>query len=244
MADVDKYPWMKWWAADWLADGALALCSPATRGIWADLRCHMHLMGRSGTITGNVASLARLGRCTAEEMKAAIAELEHSQACDLDTTSRECSGVVTLTDRLMFQEAKDRDLATLRQRKKRGGAPVTPESRDRGKKREVRRKKRPLPLLDFVDLKIPPALQSPVSVQAIRDWVAYKIKRREGYLAWDFLERKLAEFVPHGPEALAAAVNHSMGNNYSGLFPPKNGRQQSFIPGAGQNFQGGQLDDM
>ena len=74
---------------------------------------------------------------------------------------------------------------------------------------------------------------------AIQDWLSYKVKRGEAYRDPAYLGRKVAEFQAAGPAAFIAAVNSSIGSNYSGLFPTK-GTNDKSTPrvGPGQRFQG------
>lgn len=57
--------------------------------------------------------------------------------------------------------------------------------------------------------------------QAIADWLSYKAKRGETYKDAAFLGRKVAEFAAAGPAAFVAAVDSSIGNSYSGIYPAK-----------------------
>ena len=43
-----KLPWLKFYPADWLSDEALRGCSPAARGLWADMICLMAKSKRHG----------------------------------------------------------------------------------------------------------------------------------------------------------------------------------------------------
>lgn len=111
---TDKLPWMQWYGGDWLADPCVTLCSPATRGIWMDLLCHMHRDGRRGQVTGTLAQLARMGRCTTDEVKAAIAELESTKTADVDCSR---NAVVTVRNRRMARAEKDRKSNARRQQR-------------------------------------------------------------------------------------------------------------------------------
>lgn len=118
---MSKLPALQFYIGDWLKDPKLSMCSPATRGIWMDLLCAMHELDRSGLITGTTDQLARLCRCTAVEISAAIAELKETKAADVT----ERNGNVTVANRRMQREAKLREDNNNRVRKHRGNAPVT-----------------------------------------------------------------------------------------------------------------------
>lgn len=122
-----KMFWIKFCPGDWLKDPNLSKCSPATRGIWIDLICAMHESSRSGKISGTAAQLARVCRCTAAEMQAAIDELNATETA----TVTQRTNFVTLINRRMHAEAKTREQNTMRQRRKRGASDVTQASQDR-----------------------------------------------------------------------------------------------------------------
>ena len=62
-------------------------------------------------------------------------------------------------------------------------------------------------------------------------WLHYKRKRRESYKDEDstFLAyKKLVRLANNDPTYALEIVEHSMGNNYAGLFePPENNKQRS-----------------
>jgi len=94
--------------------------------------------------------------------------------------------------------------------------------------------------IEAATVPVPDGFEIPSVRQAIGDWLAYKAKRGEAYRDPGYLGRKVAEFARAGPEAFVAAVNSSIGSNYSGLFPAKdaNGRSQKTLPGPGQIYDG------
>lgn len=114
-----------------MKDPAVSMLSPAARGIWWDFICVMHESDRSGMMTGSLPMLARLVRCSTEELSAALAELK---ACKTAEITEGKNGVVTVINRRMRREAIDRENAANRQKNHReklgGGGGVTPLSRD------------------------------------------------------------------------------------------------------------------
>lgn len=103
---------------DWLRDPQLSMCSPATRGIWFDLLCVLHELGRSGQVTGTPEQLCRTCRCTTAEFVAAIAELSTTGAADI----HDRNGVVTVINRRMQREHKERLMTAERVRRHRCNA--------------------------------------------------------------------------------------------------------------------------
>ncbi len=130
---MSKLPAILLYVGDWMKDPSLSMCSPATRGIWIDLMCAMHENNRTGIVTGNYAQLSRLARCTAPEMENAISEISSTKAGDVTI----CNGNVTVINRRMKREYKERQLANKRvykhRKKKSSGesnGDVTPQKRD------------------------------------------------------------------------------------------------------------------
>ena len=132
-----KPPAMFFYVRDWITDPALSLCSPSTRGIWIDLLCAMWFARERGRLEGTPRSLARLARCTAQEMIRAIKELRASGAasvtCNANVTL--CNTDVTLENRRMMRDEKVRLQTRLRVDKHRAkpcnapsNAEVTPPS--------------------------------------------------------------------------------------------------------------------
>jgi hypothetical protein len=105
-----KYPWMQFFVMDWLNDPQVSACEPTTRGILLDWLCNMHLLDRSGQITGTRGQLARLGRCTAVQVASALQDLIRTRAADV--TFR--NDVVTVVNRRMKRESIARKNGAIR----------------------------------------------------------------------------------------------------------------------------------
>jgi len=105
------------------------MLSPAARGIWWDFICVMHESDRSGMVAGSRPMLARLVRCSTEELGAALEEIK---VCNTGDVS-EANGIVTVINRRMRREYLEREMAAKRQEKHRAkvdiAGAVTPLSR-------------------------------------------------------------------------------------------------------------------
>jgi hypothetical protein len=131
-----KLPWFKFYPTWWLGDTELSKCTSATRGVWMDLLCAMHQSGRSGELRGTTDQIARLARCSTVELTQALTELQATGTADVTFRNND----VTVINRLMKREAKDRTDTALRVKKHRSNNDVTEKKRGRSKKIEVRSK--------------------------------------------------------------------------------------------------------
>lgn len=115
---MPKFPSFQFYPGDWMKDPKLGLCSPATRGIWIDCLCAMHESDPRGIIEGSADQLARLLRASSSDVQSAVDELLATGAATVTLRN----GKITLTNRRMVKEAKEREANRLRQdrhRKKR-----------------------------------------------------------------------------------------------------------------------------
>ncbi len=121
---MTKLFWMQFNTGDWLKDPKLSMCQPATRGIWADAIAVMHEDGRSGVIAGTIEQLTRLLRCDGPSLMASVHDLKTTgTAIVLIREDR-----ITLINRRMQREAKQRECNRRRQRRYRDGPDVTESS--------------------------------------------------------------------------------------------------------------------
>ena len=120
MAEKMFYIPLEW--AVWMSDPGLSLCSPAARGIWVDFLCSMQGSGRTGMMTGFRGSLARVTRCSTDELASALNELDMYGVADIT----EEDGVVTVINRRMRKEHLEREMATKRQQRHREKEPDNP----------------------------------------------------------------------------------------------------------------------
>jgi hypothetical protein len=88
-------------------------------------------------------------------------------------------------------------------------------------------------------LEIPPVLNTPEGRAAIEEWLSYKRSKGQAYKSPSHFNNKLVDFPTAA--ALVAAVKHSTGSNYDGLYSPgvSNGTQRKLNIGAGQKHDDG-----
>jgi hypothetical protein len=123
---MGKLPYMQFYTSDWRTDPNLSLCSPATRGIWADLVTAMHELDHTGQITGTADQLARTSRCSVVEIHDAIKELKTTKTADVT----ERNGIFSIINRRMQREYKERLANVERVRRHRGNGSVMDVKRD------------------------------------------------------------------------------------------------------------------
>lgn len=123
---MGKLPYIQFYVSDWLSDPNVSMLSPLSRGIWIDILCSMHNNGRSGEISGSVQQFSRLTRSTVEEFEFAIKEIKETKTADVIF----CNSNVTVINRRMNRESKDRDLTRERVRKYRSKKEDEEDSND------------------------------------------------------------------------------------------------------------------
>ena len=66
--------------------------------------------------------------------------------------------------------------------------------------------------------------------EALEMWLAYKKEKRQAYKprGLEALKKKLLQLSNGNPEYAKVIVEYSMGNNYTGLFAPKNNCVNSY----------------
>jgi len=135
---MGKPPAFQFYVGDWLRDPQLRQASFATRGIWIDMLAYMWTAPDPGRLSGTVKGLARMIGCTIPEMETFISEAQgckfaeveivptqQNVTCNANVTK--CNGAgnanVTVTNRRMFRDAKDRENIRLRVQKHRQKKP-------------------------------------------------------------------------------------------------------------------------
>src|SRR5678809_475144 len=119
---------MKFYGEKWLGDADLSRCSLSTKGVWIDLCAFMQAKG-IGTISGTLESLAKIPRCSAEEIAAALAELKVFEVADVTDEGGTFSVTSRRLSRMCHAQVTERN--KWKERKKRQRAKnVTPMSRE------------------------------------------------------------------------------------------------------------------
>lgn len=208
-----KLPYMPFFVGDWKKDPELSLCTPATRGVWIDLLCAMHEAGRVGSLRGTREQLARLSRCVPADLDHALTDLQATGAACVESDR---NGVVTVTNRRMSREAKQREVDNLRQARHRGSRSshegVTPLSH----------------LYEIEDdiaflSGFPEVVQTAEFRKTLDDWLSYKHERREDYELVGLkkmISHAAKRAAEHGVSAVIDAMERAMANTWAGWDQP------------------------
>ena len=233
---MSKWTWSKWTWADWERDPALRRCGFAAKGLWMDMLCLMDAGEERGFLTVNHRAatnteIARMLRADARTVERLIGELE-------------ANGVFSRDDRLaVYSRRMLRDASTSRMNAEngsRGGNPQLKKNKELGeipvnqpvKAREevdIDKNKRDKPLPSKApsakaDAPAEPPLVFPdwLPIDAWRDFVEHRKQMRKPMTpnAKRLLIQKLGMFHAKGID-VAAALNASTTNGWTGVFEPK-----------------------
>jgi hypothetical protein len=126
-----KQFYIKFNTGDWLTDAKLGMCTPLTRGIWIDILAVMSKDGSKGVIQGTYEQLARLFRCNCNELKHAIMELNATSTAEINEHT---NGIVTVCNRRMQKEYRERLATNERVKKHRSNEKETPKETPKQRK--------------------------------------------------------------------------------------------------------------
>jgi hypothetical protein len=125
---MGKLPAFQFYVKDWLSDPELQCVAASSRGIWIDALCFMWEAPERGKLIGTAEELAKLLRATNGDFTQFIEDLKRHKFADVTF----CNNEVTLINRRMIREQKERDNTRLRVKRFRSNAKsntkVTPPS--------------------------------------------------------------------------------------------------------------------
>ena len=81
-----KYPWFKFFPADWLSDEALGACDYRAKGVWIDLIAYIHKDSDGGRITRSFGQFAALLHLTNSELSEILDELATTGTAEITYT--------------------------------------------------------------------------------------------------------------------------------------------------------------
>jgi hypothetical protein len=123
-----KAPAFQFYVKDWLSDPELQCVSASSRGMWIDALCYMWQAPERGKLVATEEELSKLLRATNGDFHQFMEDLKRHKFADVTN----CNNEVTIINRRMFREEKDRENTRLRVRRFRCNAEsnkeVTPPS--------------------------------------------------------------------------------------------------------------------
>jgi len=111
---MGKMPAFQWYPSDWMNDVELQSASPLSRGIWINALCRMFWKKERGKITGSAEILARLFNCNEAEFAVFLKEAQTLGFCEV---SHNNNGDITLINRRMLRDDKERKNNRIRQKR-------------------------------------------------------------------------------------------------------------------------------
>jgi len=144
---MPKAPAFQFYVKDWLSDPELQCVSASSRGLWIDALCYMWEAPERGKLTATVEELSKLLRATNGDFTQFMEDLKRHKFADVTI----CNNEVTLLNRRMYREQKERDNTRLRVSRFRSNAKCNPNvtppssSPSPSAKKESIKKERKLP---------------------------------------------------------------------------------------------------
>jgi hypothetical protein len=112
---LGKAPAFQFYPGDWLRDTQVQMASMETRGVWFELLCNMWFAPERGKIEGEKTEICRMLGCDLEIFNKALNEIKRLKIADVTN----CNKNVTIINRRMLREEKQRKSTRLRVRKHR-----------------------------------------------------------------------------------------------------------------------------
>ena len=130
-----KAPAFQFYVKDWLCDPELRLASLLSRGAWIDCLCFMWENSQRGKLTATPLKFSRLISGSLDETLHFLNEINEYEFGDIEIegnlkfplTEADCNTKVTITNRRMYADHKDKQNTRLRVRKHREKKKVTPK---------------------------------------------------------------------------------------------------------------------
>lgn len=122
-----KAPAFQFYVRDWLSDPQLKMASHQSKGIWIDLLCYMWEAPERGNLTGTVQEYCRMIGTTEPEFLRFLDEAKRLKFASVT----ESNGKVTLENRRMMREEKERKNNALRQSRFKSNAKSNADSNEK-----------------------------------------------------------------------------------------------------------------
>lgn len=86
------------------------------------------------------------------------------------------------------------------------------------------------------DIAIPSEIDTPEVRDAVDRWLTHKRQIGKPYKSAETARHMFGDFPRAGPAAFVAAVNHSIGQNYQGIYAPSGSKNGTGKPNAGKQY--------
>jgi len=113
---VAKRPAFQFYPADWRKDPLLGLASHTTKGIWIDILCCLWEVPEQGKLGASRPQWCHLLGCKIDEFDTFVLEAKSFKFCDVTI----CNDIVTVINRRMYRDYKERENTRLRVKRLRG----------------------------------------------------------------------------------------------------------------------------
>ena len=141
----------------------------------------------------------------------------------------------TLVDGHPPEKEKEKE----KEKEARGGKRISATDKPKTDKKRGRR-----PSVSIDDVTFPDGMDTPGVRVDVDRWLAHRRRINKPYKSADAVGALLTQWAERGPQLFRAAVEHSIANEYQGLFGEKNnGRSRENRVGAGQRFDADAVDD-
>lgn len=110
---MGKAPAFQFYVKDWLSDPELQCVSASSRGLWIDALCYMWEAPERGKLIGTVDEISKLLRATNGDFTQFLDDLKRHKFATVTFGDNE----LTLINRRMFREQKDKENHILRQKR-------------------------------------------------------------------------------------------------------------------------------
>lgn len=107
---MSKAPAFQFYVKDWLSDPQLKMVSHSSKGIWIDLLCFMWEGNERGFLEGTDEQFLKMLGCNPTEWEQFINEASVTKFADVT----KCNSFVTVKNRRMFRDEKERKNTRLR----------------------------------------------------------------------------------------------------------------------------------
>lgn len=214
-----KLPAFQFYPGDWLKDPCLRRCSLAARGLWIDLLCLMWESQPRGVLMWTDEEIITMFGAAAADL---ITELLDKGVTERNKAVTKCYSSGFLVSRRMLKDEAIRAQTRARVRKSRqlrdfSNGTVTAllhgSSSSSSDLLGSNDPNKPPKALFF-----PPTLDTAGARAAWSAWLEHKKSKGQKYKSMKTQQTALNHLAELGTERFVKAIQHSIGNNYSGIF--------------------------